>query len=225
MIAGEAVEKQIRLELTYDEIDNSINNLWSALFTTGYLTQTEKAERGIYKLVIPNREVREVYLLQIREWFNQNILQDAEPVRKLLKAFTDGNAENVESQLTKILGNTISIFDTKARSEEKEIFYHGILLGLLRCAGNWLVQSNVESGDGSADILIETEDPDSGIIVELKYAQTFSGLENACERAMTQIREKRYDERLRNEGRNKILAYGIAFYKKRCKVIVLKMDK
>lgn len=225
LIAGEAVEKQIHLELTYDEIDNSINNLWSVLFTTGYLTQAEKAERGIYKLVIPNREVREVFLLQIREWFHQNIHRDAEPVRELLKAFTDGNAEDVESQLTKILGNTISIFDTKARSEEKEIFYHGILLGLLRCAGNWLVQSNAESGDGFADILIETEDPDSGIIVELKYAQTFSGLENACERAMTQIREKRYDERLRNEGRNKILAYGIAFYKKRYKVIVSKMDK
>ena len=121
---------------------------------------------------------------------------------------------------SRILGNTISIFDTKSHKNEKEIFYHGILLGLLRCKSNWLIRSNVESGDGFVDILIEPEDPDAGIIIKLKYAQTFAGLENACEKALAQIREKRYEERLREDGREKILAYGMAFYKKRCMVKV-----
>lgn len=223
LISGEAIEKAIRLELTYDEIDNSIDNLWSVLFTTGYLTQVGKTERGIYKLIIPNKEVKEVYTLQIQEWFTQKVLQDTEPLKVFLKAFLDGDAETVEQQLTKILGNTISIFDTKARSEEKEIFYHGILLGLLRCDPDWSVQSNAETGDGFADILIEPENPNMGIIIELKYAQTFSGLDHACEKAMAQICEKRYEQRFYNEGRNDIWAYGIAFFKKRCKVVVRKI--
>ena len=202
LIAGESIEKTVRMELTYDEIDNSLDNLWSVLFTTGYLTQAGKTERGVYRLTIPNREIREVYVL---------------------KAINEGNAGEIEERLTKILGNTISIFDTKGRNEEKEIFYHGLLLGLLRSDPNWLVQSNAESGDGFADILAEPEDPDAGIVIELKYSQTFSGLQNACERALAQIREKRYDERLRNEGRNNILAYGVAFCKKRCKVAVQRL--
>ena len=121
------------------------------------------------------------------------------------------------------LGETISILDTKARNDEKEIFYHGILIGILKNYSGWAVKSNKESGDGFADILAEPEDPDAGIVIELKYSQTFSGLQNACERALAQIREKRYDERLRNEGRNNILAYGVAFCKKRCKVAVQRL--
>ena len=198
----------------FDEIDNSIDNLWSILFTTGYLTQQGKSERGVYRLVIPNKEIREVYILQIQEWFKDSVLHNREPINQLLKAIKEGNADTVEKDLTKILVNTISIFDTKSRKEEKEIFYHGILLGLLRCESEWLIQSNIESGDRLVDILIETEDPDAGIIIELKYAQTFQGLSKACEKAMQQIRERRYDECLRNEGRNDILAYGIAFCKK-----------
>ena len=198
----------------FDEIDNSIDNLWSILFTTGYLTQQGKSERGVYRLVIPNKEIREVYILQIQEWFKDSVLHNREPINQLLKAIKEGNADTVEKDLTKILVNTISIFDTKSRKEEKEIFYHGILLGLLRCESEWLIQSNIESGDGLVDILIETDDADAGIIIELKYAQTFQGLSKACEKAMQQIRERRYDERLRNEGRNDILAYGIAFCKK-----------
>ena len=198
----------------FDEIDNSIDNLWSILFTTGYLTQQGKSERGVYRLVIPNKEIREVYILQIQEWFKDSVLHNREPINQLLKAIKEGNADTVEKDLTKILVNTISIFDTKSRKEEKEIFYHGILLGLLRCESEWLIQSNIESGDGLVDILIETDDPDAGIVMELKYAQTFQGLSKACEKAMQQIRERRYDERLRNEGRNDILAYGIAFCKK-----------
>lgn len=220
LIAGDMIEKSIRMELTYDEIDNSIDNLWSILFTTGYLTQQGKSERGVYRLVIPNKEIREVYILQIQEWFKDSVLHNREPINQLLKAIKEGDADTVEKDLTKILVNTISIFDTKSRKEEKEIFYHGIVLGLLRCESEWLIQSNIESGDGLVDILIETEDPNAGIIIELKYAQTFQGLSKACENAMRQIRERRYDERLRNEGRNDILAYGIAFCKKKCKVVV-----
>ena len=175
LIAGESIVKAVRTELTYDEIDDSIDNLWSILFTTGYLTKKGKSERDIYHLIIPNKEVRDVYILQIREWFNNTVLHDTEPVRELLQAFENGDVGIIEKQLTRILGNTISIFDTKVRSEEKEIFYHGILLGLLRCESNWLIQSNIESGDGLVDILVEPEDPDAGMIIELKYAQTFDG--------------------------------------------------
>ena len=220
LIAGETIEKSIRMELTYDEIDNSIDNLWSILFTTGYLTQKGKSKGGIYQLLIPNKEVREVYIIQIQEWFKNTVLNDTKPVKKLLKAFEDGDAKQIEKELTKILGTTISILDTKARKEEKEIFYHGILLGLLRCESEWLIQSNIESGDGFVDILVEPEDPDAGMIMELKYAQNFQDLEKACNKAMTQIHDRRYDERFRNEGRNDILAYGIAFCKKKCKVVV-----
>ena len=220
LIAGETIEKSIRMELTYDEIDNSIDNLWSILFTTGYLTQKGKSKGGIYQLLIPNKEVREVYIIQIQEWFKNTVLNDTKPVKKLLKAFEDGDAKQIEKELTKILGTTISILDTKARKEEKEIFYHGILLGLLRCESEWLIQSNIESGDGFVDILVEPEDPDAGMIMELKYAQNFQDLEKSCNKAMDQIHDRRYDERLRNEGRNDILAYGIAFCKKKCKVVV-----
>ena len=220
LIAGETIEKSIRMELTYDEIDNSIDNLWSILFTTGYLTQKGKSKGGIYQLLIPNKEVREVYIIQIQEWFKNTVLNDTKPVKKLLKAFEEGDAKQIEKDLTKILGTTISILDTKARKEEKEIFYHGILLGLLRCESEWLIQSNVESGDGFVDILVEPEDPDAGMIMELKYAQNFQDLEKSCNKAMNQIHDRRYDERLRNEGRNDILAYGIAFCKKKCKVVV-----
>ena len=220
LIAGETIEKSIRMELTYDEIDNSIDNLWSILFTTGYLTQKGKSKGGVYQLLIPNKEVREVYIIQIQEWFKNTVLNDTKPVKKLLKAFEDGDAKQIEKELTKILGTTISILDTKARKEEKEIFYHGILLGLLRCESEWLIQSNIESGDGFVDILVEPEDPDAGMIMELKYAQNFQDLEKACNKAMDQIHDRRYDERLRNEGRNDILAYGIAFCKKKCKVVV-----
>lgn len=223
LIAGGLIEKPIRLELTYDEIDNSINNLWSVLFTTGYLTQAGRTEQGDYRLRIPNKEVREVYKLQIQEWFRDTVLQDTEPIRAFLQAFTDGNAKEIEARLTKILGNMISILDTKARDEEKEIFYHGVLLGLLRCNFDWSVKSNVEAGDGFADIIVEPESPDAGIIVELKYSQTFSGLESACERALAQIWDRRYAEYLKGEGRNEILVCGIAFCKKRCRVVVEKL--
>ena len=219
LIAGEAIEKTVRLELTYDEIDNSMDNLWSVLFTTGYLTQAGKPENGIYKLIIPNREVREVYIHQIQEWFRETFVQDAKPMQEFCQAFLEGNAEEIQKRLTVILGRVISVMDTKARDDQKENFYHGLLLGLLRSASKWLILSNAESGEGFSDILIEPEDPDVGIVIEVKYASSVSELDKACNKAMSQIRSRRYDEKLRNDGREDILAYGIAFQKKRCKVI------
>ena len=218
LIAGEAIEKAVRLELTYNEIDNSIDNLWSVLFTTGYLTQAGKVERSVYKLIIPNREVREVFILQIQEWFKETVVHDEKPMQAFCQAFLDGNAEELQKRLTVILGKMISILDTKAKDDQKENFYHGLLLGLLRSEPNWLILSNAESGDGFSDILIEPEDPDTGIVIEVKYSPTLAGMESVCEAAMNQIKEKRYDERLRNEGREHITAFGIAFCKKRCKV-------
>ena len=219
LIAGEAIEKTVRLELTYDEIDNSMDNLWSVLFTTGYLTQAGKPENGIYKLIIPNREVREVYIHQIQEWFRETFVQDAKPMQEFCQAFLEGNAEEIQKRLTVILGRVISVMDTKARDDQKENFYHGLLLGLLRSASKWLILSNAESGEGFSDILIEPEDPDVGIVIEVKYASSVSELDKACNKAMSQIRSRRYDEKLRNDGREDIFAYGIAFQKKRCKVI------
>ena len=223
LIAGEAIEKAVRLELTYNEIDNSIDNLWSVLFTTGYLTQAGKVERSVYKLIIPNREVREVFILQIQEWFKETVVHDEKPMQAFCQAFLDGNAEEIQKRLTVILGKMISILDTKAKDDQKENFYHGLLLGLLRSEPNWLIMSNAESGDGFSDVLIEPEDPDAGIVIEVKYSPTLAGMESVCEAAMNQIKEKRYDERLRNEGREHITAFGIAFCKKRCRVVFEKL--
>ena len=222
LIAGEAIEKNIRLELTYDEIDQSIDNLWSVLFTTGYLTQTGMTEQGTYKLIIPNKEVREVYKLQIQEWFERKIMSDTEGIKAFWKAFEEGNSDGVEQYLKIILSNSISFYDTKGQNGMKENAYHTLLIGLLVGNENWLVKSNVEAGDGRADIIVETEDPDAGIVVELKYSQTYQGMEGASERAIAQIKNRRYDEYLKNDDRNDILYYGIAFCKKKCKVVVEK---
>ena len=225
LIAGEAIEKAVRLELTYGEVDNSIDNLWSVLFTTGYLTQAGRVGRGVYKLIIPNREVREVFVFQIQEWFKNTVVRDEKPMQAFCQAFLDGNAEEIQRRLTIILGKMISILDTKAKDDQKENFYHGLLLGLLRSEPNWLILSNVESGEGFSDILIEPEDPDAGMVIEVKYSPTLAGMESACQAAMAQIKEKHYDERLRNEGRENITAFGIAFWKKRCRVCFEKLHR
>ena len=223
LISGDAVEKRIRLDLTYDEIDNSVENLWSVLFTTGYLTRFGESENGVYKLVIPNKEVREVFVLQIRDWFDRIVADDQASTEKINRGFLEGRVEDIQQELTMFLGETISVLDTKARNEEKEIFYHGILIGILKNCSSWAVKSNKESGDGFADILVKPKNPDAGIIMELKYARSFGDLDKACERALEQIKDRRYDQEFREEGRNDILAYGIAFYKKRCKVVVEKL--
>ena len=224
LIAGEAIEKVIRLDLTYDEIENSIDNIWSVLFTTGYLTKVGEvkladSESYAYKLVIPNKEVREVFVLQIQEWFKAVVANDNDAMKLLSKAILDKDEEILARQLNIVMGRMISILDTKAPDDMKENFYHGLLLGLLRGSNpDWLIKSNRESGDGFSDILIKPENPDLGIVIEVKYAKEFKGLDAACDAAMAQIKQKRYDETLRDEGRCDILAYGIAFCRKRCKV-------
>ena len=223
LIAGHAVKKRIRMDLTYDEVDNTIDNVWSVLFTTGYLTREGREMDGIYRLIIPNKEVREVFVLQIREWFNRVVANDRASTEKINRGFLEGNVEDIQRELTHFLGESISVLDTKARNEEKEIFYHGILIGILKSNVSWAVRSNRESGDGYADILIKPKNPDTGIVIELKYARSFKELDQACERALEQIKDRRYDEALREDGRNEVLAYGIAFWKKRCKVVVDKI--
>lgn len=223
LIAGNAVEKRIRSDLTYDEIDNSIDNIWSVLFTTGYLTRLGKADNGVYKLIIPNQEIREVFVQHIREWFNQIVANNRASIDKINQGFLEGKAETIQRELTMFLGETIRVFDTKARNEEKEIFYHGILLDILKNYSGWVVKSNRESGDGFADILLKPKNPDVGIIVELKDVRSLHDLDQACERALEQIKDRRYDTELREDGRNDILAYGIAFCRKRCKVVVKKL--
>lgn len=219
LVAGESVTKRIRLDLTYDEIENSIDNVWSVLFTTGYLTNIGNPESGVYELVIPNREVHEVFVLQIQEWFQRSVAKE-ESMPEFSKAILEADAEGLQKQLNVIMNRMISVLDTKAREEQKENFYHGLLLGLLRGSNpDWLIKSNRESGDGYSDILIEPENPDAGIIIEVKHAASISGLDKACENAMAQIKNRRYDEALRENGRCEILAYGIAFHKKRCRVV------
>ena len=219
LVAGESVTKRIRLDLTYDEIENSIDNVWSVLFTTGYLTNIGNPESGVYELVIPNREVHEVFVLQIQEWFQRSVAKE-ESMPEFSKAILEADAEGLQKQLNVIMSRMISVLDTKAREEQKENFYHGLLLGLLRGSNpDWLIKSNRESGDGYSDILIEPENPDAGIIIEVKHAASISGLDKACENAMAQIKNRRYDETLRENGRCDILAYGIAFHKKRCRVV------
>lgn len=224
LIAGEAIEKVIRQDLTYDEIENSIDNIWSVLFTTGYLTKIGEvklpdSESYAYMLVIPNKEVREVFVLQIQEWFKAVVANDNDAMKLLSKAILDKDEEILARQLNIVMGRMISILDTKAPDDMKENFYHGLLLGLLRGSNpDWLIKSNRESGDGFSDILIKPENPDLGIVIEVKYAKEFKGLDAACDVAMAQIKQKRYDETLRDEGRCDILAYGIAFCRKRCKV-------
>lgn len=224
LIAGEAIEKVIRQDLTYDEIENSIDNIWSVLFTTGYLTKIGEvklpySESYAYMLVIPNKEVREVFVLQIQEWFKAVVANDNDTMSLLSKAILDKDEAILARQLNIVMGRMISILDTKAPDDMKENFYHGLLLGLLRGSNpDWLIKSNRESGDGFSDILIKPENPDLGIVIEVKYAKEFKGLDAACDAAMTQIKQKRYDETLRDEGRCDILAYGISFCRKRCRV-------
>ena len=220
LIAGNAIEKMLRLDLTYDEIDNSIENLWSVLFTTGYLTQTGMTEDGAYRLVIPNREIREVFKLQIQEWFKKSIFSNTEQLTAFWKAFEEGNTDGVEMYLNRIMSNSISVFDIKTGEEKKEISYHNLLVGILTGNADWLVKSNVEAGEGFADIIVETEDPNAGIVVELKYTKDYDEMEQACRAALDQINDRRYQEYLLNDGRKDITLYGIAFCKKRCKAMV-----
>lgn len=223
LINGAAIEKELRLDLTYEEVDQSIENLWSVLFTTGYLTQSGRNEDGAYRLIVPNREVREVFRLQINEWFKKSIFSNTERLTAFWKAFEEGDTEGVEQYLNRVLSNSISVFDTKARKEEKESSYHNLLVGILTGNADWLVKSNVEAGEGFADIIVETDDPDAGIVAELKYTKNFDDMKMTCQKAIDQIRDRRYQEYLLNDDRKDIRLYGITFCKKRCCAISEKL--
>ncbi len=219
LIAGEYIEKEISQELTYDEIDNKIENLWSVLFTTGYLTQHGRTENGKYRLTIPNKEIRNLFTRQIREWFRDVSQKDGEKLSAFCNAFVEKNPDKIEQIFSDYLWNTISIRDTAVSKERKENFYHGILLGLLGYKTSWLTKSNAESGTGYSDILVEVPDNRTGIVVELKYAED-GDMEAACAKALTQIDEKNYIMKLKQDGMRNFIKYGIACYKKDCKVVL-----
>ena len=217
LIAGETIVKEIRQELTYSELDNSIENLWSVLFTTGYLTQRGMAEEDKYYLAIPNYEIKKLFIRQIREWFQYQAGSDRKTLDKFCNAFPNGDGALIEEIFNDYLWNTISIRDNSVPYDRKENFYHGILLGILGFQDDWIVKSNAESGMGYSDILIETRRNRIGIVVELKYAED-GNLEAACRRALQQIENKKYEAKLREDGMRNIIKYGIACYKKECKV-------
>lgn len=221
LIAGETVAKEIHQELTYRELYDSVDNIWSVLFTTGYLTQRGQAGENIFYLTIPNMEIRKIFTGQIMKLFKEKVQKDGEAVNALCEAFKSGAAEGVEAQFNEYLKKTISIRDTFVRRPTKENFYHGILLGILGFKDSWLVSSNRESGEGYSDILVEIEDEEIGIIIEVKYAHD-ADLETECQTALEQIEQTGYADQLREEGMRTILRYGIACYKKRCRVMVKK---
>ena len=219
LVNGGIVQKEINSELTYKELYSSIDNLWSTLFMTGYLTQRGEPSSNRYNLVIPNREIRNIITNHILKMFKENVKDDGKTVSDLCDALLNQNPEKVELIFTEYMKKTISIRDTFAQKPTKENFYHGLLLGILGFKENWSVMSNRESGDGFGDILIRIEDEDVGIVIEVKYADD-GNLQGECEKALQQIIDIRYTEALEQEGIHTIIKYGIACYRKKCKVLM-----
>ena len=217
LMAGESITKTIHPELTYKEMYESIENIWSVLFATGYLTQSGQVDARKFKLRIPNLEIRDIFKTQIMEYFKESVAKDGDMLGRFCKALKNGEEKKVEDIFESYLKKTISIRDTFVRKEMKENFYHGILLGILGIKEEWGVFSNQETGEGYSDILIETENSETAILIEVKYAGD-GNLDVACERALKHVEERKYDEELRENGVDKILKYGIACYMKRCKV-------
>jgi hypothetical protein len=220
LIDGGSINKKIRQELTYRDLESNIDNLWSILFTTGYLTQCSKTNDSMTKLVIPNEEVRMIFVEQVQEWFKAETTKDSQNLESFCRAFEENNVTAIEEGFTSYLKKTISIRDTHTKNSMKENFYHGILLGLFGNMDEWSVQSNAETGDGYSDIAIEILDKDIGIIIELKYAEN-AQFDAACRKALKQIEDRNYDELLIDDGMKTIYKYGIACYKKRCKVVTV----
>jgi hypothetical protein len=218
LIAGESIVKSVRMELTYSELYDSVENLWSILFITGYLTQSRRVDGKTYELRIPNREIRELFVDQIEQWFTTAVRRDTPKLDAFCEAFPAGEAETIENLFNDYLWNTISIRDTAVPNGRKENFYHGILLGLLSHEENWLVLSNAESGEGYSDILVEVPESRTGVVIELKYAEG-NKLEESCEAALAQIEEKQYDALLQADGMKTIVKYGIACFRKHCRVM------
>ena len=223
LVNGGIVQKEINSELTYKELYSSIDNLWSTLFMTGYLTQRGEPSGNRYNLVIPNREIRNIITNHILKMFKENVKDDGKTVSDLCDALLNQNPEKVELIFTEYMKKTISIRDTFARKPTKENFYHGLLLGILGFKENWSVMSNRESGDGFGDILIRIEDEDVGIVIEVKYADD-GNLQGECEKALQQIIDIRYTEALEQEGIHTIIKYVIACYRKKCNVL-MRIDK
>ena len=219
LIAGEYIEKEISQELTYDEIDKSIANLWSVLFTTGYLTKQGVTDDGRVRLSIPNREIKNLFIKKIREWFSDTTANDGKTLEQFCNAFMDKDTKKIEELFGDYLWNTISIRDTAVAKDKKENFYHGILLGLLGYKASWLIRSNTESGTGYSDILVEVPNNRTGIVIELKYAEN-GDMDAACDEALKQIEEKSYVDKLKQDGMRNFIKYGIACFKKDCKVVV-----
>ena len=219
LIAGEVITKEIHQELTYPEIYQTIDNIWSLLFTTGYLTRRGKAEGRQMKLAIPNLEIRDIFVTQIMEFFRENVREDGDRLNCFCDALQNKDAENVEKIFNDYLRKTISIRDTAVRTGMKENFYHGVLLGILSVKNRWGISSNREMGEGYADILAEPDTGDMGIIIEVKYAHD-GDLDEACKEALKQIEYTRYEDDLSDDGVENILKYGIACYKKRCRVML-----
>ena len=224
LINGGCVKKMIHQELTYRDLDSDIDNLWSILYTTGYLTQAEEDidvdedEEELSALVIPNREIHWIYVQQIRKWFKEEARKDTQKLENFCRAFEENETAVIEKEFTSYLRKTISIRDTGVRKDMKENFYHGILLGLFGNMDGWKVRSNAESGDGYCDISVEVEDRDIGLVIELKYAEN-AAFDDACKEALEQIRSRNYEEVLLDDGMKTIYRYGIACYKKRCQVV------
>ena len=219
LIAGKSVYKKINQELTYWDLYKNIDNLWSVLFTTGYLTQCNRIDGDIFELVIPNLEIRQIFIDQIMEWFQEEMGKDTPLIDAFCDAFIRGDAEAVEEQFNAYLLKTISIRDTNVRKGKKENFYHGILLGLLSHREDWWVRSNVESGDGFSDLLVECEEKGIGIVIEVKYPDG-RDLEEECKIALKQIERMGYETKLKQDGMERILRYGIACNRKKCKVLM-----
>lgn len=219
LIAGEYIEKEISQELTYDEIDKSIANLWSVLFTTGYLTKQGVTDDGKVRLSIPNREIKNLFIKKIREWFSDTTANDGKTLEQFCNAFVEKDTEKIEQLFGDYLWNTISIRDTAVAKDKKENFYHGILLGLLGYKASWLIKSNTESGTSYSDILVEVPNNRTGIVIELKYSEN-GDMDAACDEALNQIEEKSYVDKLKQDGMRNFIKYGIACFKKDCKVVV-----
>ena len=219
LIGGEIVQKEIHEEMIYHDLYADMGNVWSVLFMTGYLTQRGRADGNLYNLVIPNREIRNIFTEQIMKMFQEQAEQDGETLGRFCDALEQGNAEEVERCFTGYMRKTVSIRDTFVRKATKENFYHGMLIGLLGFKEGWTVMSNREAGDGFSDIQILIDDAETGIVIEVKYVQN-GDLEAECQKALTQMRALHYEDGMRNAGMQKVFKYGIACWKKTCKVVV-----
>lgn len=217
LINGGAIVKGIRQELTYRDIEDSVDNIWSVLYSAGYLTQHGRLPGKRIRLALPNREVKELFVDLVKDWFQEITFADSARINRFCAAFPAGDASTIQNMLHDYLWDSISVRDTAVRMSMKENFYHGMVLGLLRSQGNWLIQSNAETGEGYSDISICTPER-TGIVIELKYAVN-GNLETACAEALKQIEDKKYAEGLKRRGMKKMIKYGIAFCEKECMVM------